>query len=102
VKIGAFLHPFGAVLLLSHKKRTANPLSVSGLGGSIMFNPKKPRIYNERVTKGYCSRAVSVVREYRTTQTIPFCYIFFLLLFCCDVSLQGQKGYIYEQTIGKT
>jgi hypothetical protein len=51
-KIGALFYPFGAVLLLFHKKRTANPLSVSGLGGSIMFNPKKPRMYNERVTKG--------------------------------------------------
>jgi hypothetical protein len=52
VKIGAFLHPFGAVLLLFHKKRTANPLSVSGLGGSIMFNPKKLREGNGMVTKG--------------------------------------------------
>jgi len=52
VQIGAFSYTFDAVLLLTKKGKAANPLSVSGLGGSIMFNPKKRGMYNEMVTNG--------------------------------------------------
>jgi len=55
-KIGAFFIGFGAVLLLTDKRKTANPLSISGLSGLIMFNPKKRGIFNERVTTWYCGR----------------------------------------------
>ena len=37
---GGFWCLFGADLLLSKIRKAANPLSISGLYGSIMFNPK--------------------------------------------------------------
>ena len=89
---GAFFIAFGAVLLLSEKRKTANPLSSSGLGGSFMFNPKKLLVYNGRVTKGSLRRGFEGVFLRSTTQALPYNYIFFCCYFVAMDYLCSHKS----------
>jgi hypothetical protein len=101
-KIGAFLYAFGAVLLLSGKGQTDNTLYFSGLQCVIMFKKRKRLIYNDRVANGYCGRALEGVFGHRTTQTLPYNYIFFCCYFVANSYLCIQKVKNYGQANGKT
>lgn len=49
--IVAVFDTFGAIVVLLGKSEAANPLSISSLSGSIMFNPKERVLYNAIPTR---------------------------------------------------